>query len=92
MAGEPRICVFYDPSDKDQACEPYRTTLQNGDEIYCARCRANKHYWQKKHASDLRAYSYRLRFRSARLTEWVGGAREKVVTLMTKEMRVRRRG
>lgn len=88
---ELRQCVFFDASDREQACEPYRTRLHNGNEIYCPRCRNNKHYWSKRSSTDLRAYGYRLRLRSARMTEWVGGAREKVVNLMTKEMRVGRR-
>ena len=74
-----RQCVNFDEAMGDKACQPYRSILRNGDEVYCPRCRQNKHHWLKQPIARLRAYGYTLRYRSKRVVAWGEAARPRKV-------------
>lgn len=51
-------------------CEPYKTRLHNGMEIYCPRCRAHAHRWMNEKQDVIDRYGDRLRYNSVRLQTW----------------------
>lgn len=69
MADEVRHCRYeklkaYDP------CEPYKTRLKNGMQIYCPRCRAHAYRWTKRKSDEVSRYGDRLRYNAVRLMTW----------------------
>lgn len=72
-----RQCINFDEDMGEKACQPYRTILRNGDEVYCPRCRQNKHGWLKRPAKDLQDYGFTLRFRTRRISTWGAVERKK---------------